>query len=431
MADVSELIEMTSFHSVPLAEGDLEHQSGRGHDFVCVASFNPTWCDLCRDLIWGLYDAGAMRCANCNLTCHEKCKSKVQLNCTAYERPASPPSSSSSSSASSLEMSTLANISTIMDEEASDDMDDEEGTLKGLDMDLLVASMNNTDLDDLEAASSLTEAPEDTTLVEIDEEEEDSQIIPPEQLQSAIMLYNDGFPPGQETFFEPAGTCKGFIRVRMNLSRPINVLPGQMATSVLNLTLDSNTDKSSDKPSLTSFYLPHETEKALCVTSVTTTHDVIRTLLAKFRIVDNPHKYVMYERRPFQRRRSSTGGDSTVTISGSIRSRATLGRINLRRLENAERPLMIALNNSLKDEQKIVFVLQENDPGEITWNEFTMPELKNFLLILDREEAWYKRKIHEKYEIIHQHLGKLAEQKRAEEEAAAAAAAAAAEAKNA
>ena len=38
------------------------------------------------------------------------------------------------------------------------------------------------------------------------------------------------------------------------------------------------------------------------------------------------------------------------------------------------------------------FVLQENDPGEIQWEQFSLPELKNFLLILDREEAWYKRR---------------------------------------
>ena len=41
------------------------------------------------------------------------------------------------------------------------------------------------------------------------------------------------------------------------------------------------------------------------------------------------------------------------------------------------------------------FVLQENDPGEIQWEQFSLPELKNFLLILDREEAWYKRRYKE------------------------------------
>ena len=101
-----------------------------------------------------------------------------------------------------------------------------------------------------------------------------------------------------------------------------------------------------------------------------------------------------------------------ISISGSVRSRATLGRLNLRRLDNQERPLMIALNNCLRQDCDSVFVLQENDPGEIDWNSFSMPELKNFLLILDREEAWYKRKIHEKYEIVHEHMKTLAEQKK-------------------
>ena len=41
---------------------------------------------------------------------------------------------------------------------------------------------------------------------------------------------------------------------------------------------------------LTSFYLPVDTVKALHVTTLTAVHDVIRTLLAKFRVVDNPHK---------------------------------------------------------------------------------------------------------------------------------------------
>ena len=76
---------------------------------------------------------------------------------------------------------------------------------------------------------------------------------------------------------------------------------------------------------------------------------------------------------------------------------------------------MIALNNCLRrDYCDSVFVLQENDPGEIDWDIFSMPELKNFLLILDREEASYKREIHEKYEIIHKHMKTLAEQKKSE-----------------
>ena len=60
-------------------------------------------------------------------------------------------------------------------------------------------------------------------------------------------------------------------------------------------------------------------------------------------------------------------------------------------------------------------MLQENDPGEmILWESFTMPELKNFLRILDREEAWYKKRIHEKYELVLQIMQRLIGEKSAE-----------------
>ena len=49
------------------------------------------------------------------------------------------------------------------------------------------------------------------------------------------------------------------------------------------------------KPGLTSFYLPADTVKALHVTTITTVHDVIRTSWAKFRVVDNRHKFALYE----------------------------------------------------------------------------------------------------------------------------------------
>ena len=102
----------------------------------------------------------------------------------------------------------------------------------------------------------------------------------------------------------------------MNLSRPINVLPGTRPPSVLNLTQESTT--SEKQKTLTSFYLPHETEKTLCINSATTTRDVIRSLLSKFRIVDNPHKYVLYEKKPFSNGRRRSSETSTVTISGKF-----------------------------------------------------------------------------------------------------------------
>ena len=107
-------------------------------------------------------------------------------------------------------------------------------------------------------------------------------------------------------------------------------------------------------------------------------------------------------------------------------SRTTLVRHNLRKMSNEERPLVLALARCLKeqgasslesdeniDKARCYFVLQENDPGEmISWESFTTPELKNFLRILDREEAWYKKRIHEKYEMVLQRMQRLMDEKR-------------------
>ena len=149
-----------------------------------------------------------MKCANCQLTCHEKCRDKVQLNCTAFERPEDQQhsstsgsgnnSSSNSNSSSEKDLSTLANISTIVDEEISEDFDlDDQGTLKNVDL-LSAFNCETTD----EVTSLVTDAGDESlTLVQscaIDNILEYSQIAK-DDLQSAIMLYNDGFPTGQET----------------------------------------------------------------------------------------------------------------------------------------------------------------------------------------------------------------------------------------
>ena len=86
----------------------------------------------------------------------------------------------------------------LIDEETYDDETDE-GTLKNID---LLSAFNDSTSDDV--SSLVTDITEDNTLV--DEQSsaiaiEDS-LIAAEEMQSAVMLYNDGFPPGQETIIE-------------------------------------------------------------------------------------------------------------------------------------------------------------------------------------------------------------------------------------
>ena len=136
-----EMTQLSHYNNIPQAEGGdweegssgryLDEQVGKGHDFAPVGTFNPTWCDLCRELVWGLYDTGATRCIKCHLTCHVKCQSNIKLNCAAEDAQhdlsgetgsqsdsSTLSSSSSTSSADEIDHdeSTLANISTLREE---------------------------------------------------------------------------------------------------------------------------------------------------------------------------------------------------------------------------------------------------------------------------------------------------------------------------
>ena len=95
----TEQIELSSFPSLPEVDGH-----GEGHHFDMCGTFNPTWCDLCGDLIWGLYDTGATKCTFCQFTCHVKCQKKVKLNCSILQSVSSSASSSIAGPAKSYEL---------------------------------------------------------------------------------------------------------------------------------------------------------------------------------------------------------------------------------------------------------------------------------------------------------------------------------------
>jgi Ras association domain-containing protein 1 len=225
-------------------------------------------------------------------------------------------------------------------------------------------------------------------------------------LLSAIDKYNSLSPTGQETVFDSDNdVCRGFIRVAMDLRRPIHVVSGSQPPCVFTVTDESGSLNSlrDGERTLTSFYLPPDTVKALHVTSRTTTRDVIRSLLSKFHVADNPHKYVLYEKTLLET--GAAGGCDPLS----------LGRVRQRRLRDEERPLLLALRWCLHDHEAAVnkrFVLQENDPGDVAWESFSLPELRNFLLILDREEAWYKKRIHDRYESTRAVMQQMLEEKK-------------------
>ncbi|KAK2158040.1 hypothetical protein LSH36_178g03003 [Paralvinella palmiformis] len=189
-------------------------------------------------------------------------------------------------------------------------------------------------------------------------------------------------------------TFQGFIRVHMNLIRPINMSLSTRPPSIYDVIGQGEDDESGNEDSqITSFYLPKDTTKwgggvkqpflMISKRCNTTTQEVIKALLSKFKITDNPRKFALYEK--------IAEGDKAT----------------MRRLEDDEMPLPLCLcwtKDGVSGLDKRKFVLQENDTGEIMWEAFSLPELENFLKILNREEEEYVEQVRGKYRMLKIHM---------------------------
>ncbi|KAG5838521.1 hypothetical protein ANANG_G00224540 [Anguilla anguilla] len=111
-----------------------------------------------------------------------------------------------------------------------------------------------------------------------------------------------------------------------------------------------------------------DTAKHLHISSRTRAREVIEALLNKFTVVDNPRKFALFER--------SERHD----------------QVYLRKLGDDERPLLLRLCAG-PSEKALSLVLKENETGEVNWDAFTVPELHNFLRILQREEEEHVKQI--------------------------------------
>uniref|UniRef100_T1IZ35 Ras-associating domain-containing protein n=1 Tax=Strigamia maritima TaxID=126957 RepID=T1IZ35_STRMM len=203
------------------------------------------------------------------------------------------------------------------------------------------------------------------------------------ELRKEIENYNLTVATGDITLLEDGYSFSGFIRVHMRLCRPVNIYAVPRPPSIYDVLNDYSEGTADAKKTLTSFYLPRDTVKALHVTSETTTKDVIITLLNKFKVVDNPHKFALYER------------DYEIGESSKVR---------MRRIHDCEYPLRMILMWHNQGNTGRHLVLQENDTGDISWDAFSLPELNNFLTILKREEEDYLQQLRFKYSVMGEKL---------------------------
>ncbi|XP_036984410.1 ras association domain-containing protein 1 isoform X1 [Artibeus jamaicensis] len=173
------------------------------------------------------------------------------------------------------------------------------------------------------------------------------------------------------------GSYTGFIKVQLKLVRPVSV-PSSKKPPTLQDTR-RGLGRSTAVKRRTSFYLPKDAVKHLHVLSRTRAREVIEALLRKFLVVDDPRKFALFERAERH------------------------GQVYLRKLSDDEQPLRLRLLAG-PSEKALSFVLKENDSGEVNWDAFSLPELHNFLRILQREEEEHLRQIMQKYSYCRQKI---------------------------
>nr|KAG5711380.1 hypothetical protein BaRGS_006077 [Batillaria attramentaria] len=196
------------------------------------------------------------------------------------------------------------------------------------------------------------------------------------ELQRKIQTFNHFVPKATLEMLEDGLSFQGFIKVTLNLIRPITMELGARPPSIYELLTREHIVEQSTQH--IAFYMPRDTVKSIHINSKTTTKEVITNLLKKFHILDNPRKFAMYEQEFNEKNKL----------------------VKLRRLTDKDFPLTALLS---WDPEKIKFyrlVLQENETGEIVWDAFSLPELGNFLQVLDKEEQEAKAQLQYKYRIM-------------------------------
>ncbi|XP_051890733.1 ras association domain-containing protein 5 isoform X1 [Pristis pectinata] len=196
-------------------------------------------------------------------------------------------------------------------------------------------------------------------------EEEKPKVLTEKEIKQKIEEYNGKVKNCLGMRLNVDGSYTGFIKVHLKLRRPVTVPAGIRPQSIYDVLKEVNPAEITDKR--TSFYLPLDAIKQLHISSGTTVSEVITGLLKKFMVIDNPQKFALFYQ-------TKKGND-----------------VHLQKLKGTEQPLLIRLLAG-PDTEASSFALKENETGEVEWDAFSVPELQNFLIILEKEE---KERIHQ------------------------------------
>ncbi|XP_065495468.1 ras association domain-containing protein 3 isoform X2 [Caloenas nicobarica] len=184
---------------------------------------------------------------------------------------------------------------------------------------------------------------------DVQKEREPHAYLSEEEVKEKIQSYNSSVTDKLKMTLNANGIYTGFIKVQMELCRPITVQSSQ------------SQGRGAHSNNETAFYLPDGCVNTLHISSTNTVREVIEALLKKFFVADNPAKFALYKRCHKE--------DQVYTC----------------KLSDREHPLYLRLVAGPRTEM-LSFVLREHETGEVMWEAFTIPELQNFLRILDKEE---------------------------------------------
>ncbi|XP_069048129.1 ras association domain-containing protein 3 isoform X3 [Lepisosteus oculatus] len=196
--------------------------------------------------------------------------------------------------------------------------------------------------------------------LDVEKEREQRTQLSKEEIRQKIELYNASVTDHLKMTLNASGLYTGFIKVQMELKRPITVRAPRGGREE-------------------AFFLPRGSTNTLHISSANTAQEVIEALLSKFLVADNPAKFALFK---------CCHKEDQVYVC---------------KLSDGEHPLYLRLLAGPNTEA-LSFVLREQQTGEVMWDAFSIPELQNFLRILDKEEADYVRLLTQRYRTYRQKL---------------------------
>nr|XP_031538974.1 ras association domain-containing protein 3 isoform X1 [Vicugna pacos] len=190
---------------------------------------------------------------------------------------------------------------------------------------------------------------------DVEKEKETHNYLSKEEIKEKVHKYNLAVTDKLKMTLNSNGIYTGFIKVQMELCKPsqTSLNPGKFAPT------------------------SNGCMNTLHISSTNTVGEVIEALLKKFLVTESPSKFALYKRCHRE------------------------DQVYACKLSDREHPLYLRLVAGPRTDT-LSFVLREHEIGE--WEAFSLPELQNFLRILDKEEEEQLQTLKERYAVYRHKL---------------------------